>query len=253
MALPHPFFGFFVRAEPSYLPFTHRRGKRLAAEVFVMSKSTPSVETILAEAVEIAEPAQRQGFVEQACGGDGARHARLNSWSPTISRPAAFWNGPPRRWHPCGTVGWGMTESASGRARSSARTSCWSRSAKAAWGWSSSPSSTSRSAAAWRLKVIKPGMDTRQVIARFEAERQALALMDHPHIAKVLDGGTTDGRPALLRHGAGQGHADHRLLRPAPAHHPPAAGTVPRRLPGRAARASERASSTATSSRPTSW
>jgi serine/threonine protein kinase len=37
------------------------------------------------------------------------------------------------------------------------------------------------------LKVIKPGMDTRQVIARFEAERQALALMDHPNIAKVLE------------------------------------------------------------------
>ncbi len=43
------------------------------------------------------------------------------------------------------------------------------------------------------LKVIKPGMDTRQVVARFEAERQALALMDHPHIAKVLDGGETPG------------------------------------------------------------
>jgi serine/threonine protein kinase/Tfp pilus assembly protein PilF len=43
------------------------------------------------------------------------------------------------------------------------------------------------------LKIIKPGMDTRQVVARFEAERQALALMDHPHIAKVLDAGTTDG------------------------------------------------------------
>jgi serine/threonine protein kinase/tetratricopeptide (TPR) repeat protein len=41
------------------------------------------------------------------------------------------------------------------------------------------------------LKVIKPGMDTRQVVARFEAERQALALMDHPHIARVFDGGTT--------------------------------------------------------------
>jgi WD40 repeat protein/serine/threonine protein kinase len=41
------------------------------------------------------------------------------------------------------------------------------------------------------LKVLKPGMDTRQVIARFEAERQALALMDHPNIAKVFDAGTT--------------------------------------------------------------
>ncbi|MCA9215947.1 MAG: protein kinase [Planctomycetales bacterium] len=42
------------------------------------------------------------------------------------------------------------------------------------------------------LKIIKPGMDTQQVIARFEAERQALALMNHPNIAKVLDAGTTE-------------------------------------------------------------
>jgi serine/threonine protein kinase/tetratricopeptide (TPR) repeat protein len=49
------------------------------------------------------------------------------------------------------------------------------------------------------LKVIKLGMDTRQVIARFEAERQALALMDHPHIATVLDAGsTTNGRPFFV-------------------------------------------------------
>ena len=49
------------------------------------------------------------------------------------------------------------------------------------------------------LKVIKPGMDTRQVIARFEAERQALAMMDHPNIARVLDAGTTDsGRPYFV-------------------------------------------------------
>jgi serine/threonine protein kinase len=46
------------------------------------------------------------------------------------------------------------------------------------------------------IKLIKPGMDSRQVLARFEAERQALALMDHPSIAKVYDGGVTDeGRP----------------------------------------------------------
>jgi len=49
------------------------------------------------------------------------------------------------------------------------------------------------------LKVIKLGMDTKQVIARFEAERQALALMDHPNIAKVLDAGLTDtGRPYFV-------------------------------------------------------
>lgn len=49
------------------------------------------------------------------------------------------------------------------------------------------------------LKLLKPGMDTRQVIARFEAERQALALMDHPHIARVLDAGATvAGRPYFV-------------------------------------------------------
>jgi serine/threonine protein kinase/WD40 repeat protein len=49
------------------------------------------------------------------------------------------------------------------------------------------------------LKVIKPGLDGALVLARFEAERQALALMDHPHIARVLDGGTTpDGRPYFV-------------------------------------------------------
>jgi WD40 repeat protein/serine/threonine protein kinase len=49
------------------------------------------------------------------------------------------------------------------------------------------------------LKIIKPGMDSAQVIARFEAERQALAMMDHPNIARVYDGGTTDaGRPFFV-------------------------------------------------------
>ena len=49
------------------------------------------------------------------------------------------------------------------------------------------------------LKIIKPGMDSRQVIARFEAERQALAILDHQNIAKVLDAGTTEsGRPYFV-------------------------------------------------------
>ena len=48
------------------------------------------------------------------------------------------------------------------------------------------------------IKIVKAGMDTTQVVARFEAERQALAVMDHPAIAKVFDGGTTpEGRPYL--------------------------------------------------------
>jgi len=49
------------------------------------------------------------------------------------------------------------------------------------------------------LKVIKPGMDSEQIIARFEAEKQALALLDHPNIARIFDAGTTElGRPYFV-------------------------------------------------------
>jgi serine/threonine protein kinase/tetratricopeptide (TPR) repeat protein len=69
------------------------------------------------------------------------------------------------------------------------------------------------------LKVLKPGMDTRQVVARFEAERQALALMDHPNIARVLDGGeTASGRPffvmELVRGAPITDYADQHWLTP---------------------------------------
>ena len=71
------------------------------------------------------------------------------------------------------------------------------------------------------IKVVKLGMDTKQVIARFEAERQALALMDHPNIAKVLDAGRHRSTgPALLRDGVGPRGQNHRLLRPEPAFRP---------------------------------
>jgi len=48
------------------------------------------------------------------------------------------------------------------------------------------------------LKIVKLGMDTKQVVARFEAERQALALMDHPNIAKVLDAGSAAAAGVLV-------------------------------------------------------
>jgi serine/threonine protein kinase len=59
-------------------------------------------------------------------------------------------------------------------------------SARSSW-----PSRPSRWCASVALKIIKLGMDTKQVMARFEAERQALAMMDHPNIARVLDAGAT--------------------------------------------------------------
>ncbi len=89
------------------------------------------------------------------------------------------------------------------------------------------------------LKVIKPGMDTAQVIARLEAERQALALMDHPNIARFLDAGATgSGRPYFVMEAVGR-PADHRVLRPQPADADATARAVRARLPGDPARASE--------------
>jgi serine/threonine protein kinase len=64
------------------------------------------------------------------------------------------------------------------------------------------------------VKIIKAGMDTGMVIARFEAERQALAMMDHPVIAKVFDGGaTSEGRPYFAMEYVKR-RSDHDLLRP---------------------------------------
>ena len=67
------------------------------------------------------------------------------------------------------------------------------------------------------LKVIKFGMDSRRVVARFATERQVLARLDHPNFARVYDAGTTDtGRPYFAMEYV-HGMADHRLLRQAPA------------------------------------
>ena len=89
------------------------------------------------------------------------------------------------------------------------------------------------------LKLIKIGMDSRAVLARFDAERQALALMDHPNIARVYDGGTTEaGQPFFVMELV-ERRADHRVLRPQAAAGPGPAGAVRRRLPGGAARPPE--------------
>ena len=90
------------------------------------------------------------------------------------------------------------------------------------------------------LKLIKPGMDSRNVLARFESERQALALMEHPNIARVLDAGTTEGgRPFLFVMELVSGLPNHRVLRSAPPRPARPAGVVPPGLLGRSARAPE--------------
>ena len=103
------------------------------------------------------------------------------------------------------------------------------------------------------LKIIKPGMDTKEVIARFEAERQALAMMDHPNIAKVLDAGATEsGRPYFVMELV-RGIPITEYLRSEQSDHPGAAGAVRRQSARPSSMPTRRGSSIATSSRRTSW
>ena len=103
------------------------------------------------------------------------------------------------------------------------------------------------------LKVIKPGMDSRQVVARFEAERQALALMDHPNIAKVLDAGATDsGRPYFVMELV-KGVPITEFCDQQPAHARASGWSCSLRSARPCSTRIRRGSSTATSSRRTCW
>jgi WD40 repeat protein/serine/threonine protein kinase len=149
-------------------------------------------ESIFLEALQKPTPVERLAFVAQACGGDVAlrrgverllqahdRAGRFLQDDPgvaTIDHPAgqesATVIGPYKLLEQIGEGGFGVVFMAEQQ------------------------QPVRRKVA---LKVLKPGMDTRQVVARFEAERQALALMDHPNIARVFDGGATaGGRPYFV-------------------------------------------------------
>jgi WD40 repeat protein/serine/threonine protein kinase len=149
-------------------------------------------ESIFLEALQKPTPVERLAFIEQACAGDAAlrrgierllqaheRAGRFLQDEPgvaTVDHPAcdgpATVIGPYKLLEQIGEGGFGVVFMAEQQ------------------------QPVRRKVA---LKVLKPGMDTRQVVARFEAERQALALMDHPNIARVFDGGeTAGGRPYFV-------------------------------------------------------
>jgi len=152
-------------------------------------------EEILQAAVEKRTPAERAAYLDGACGPDAElralvegllkAHADAGSFleqplfesTPTRDQPQNLENtgaviGPYKLLQPIGEGGMGTV-------------------------WMAEQTRPVQRKVA--LKVIKAGMDSRQVIARFEAERQALALMDHPNIAKVLDAGATEkGRPYFV-------------------------------------------------------
>lgn len=147
-------------------------------------------------------PDQRDGFIEKACAGDPALRGRVDALfaaeaetietppgpqeARTVSRIGPDQHADPRR----------QGESSGGRV---GRYKLLERLGEGGFGtvWAAEQSEPVKRRVA--LKVIKLGMDTRQVVARFEQERQALALMDHPNIAKVFDAGVTEsGRPFFV-------------------------------------------------------
>ncbi len=163
-----------------------------------MNQSHQSLEEILfGLAVQEPTPDERAAFLEGACRGYPALRAQLDALLEAHFGAAGFLPGSPAS-GPL-PVAARSVPAEEGQARMIGRYKLLERIGVGGMGevWMAEQREPVRRRVA--LKIIKPGMDSRQVVARFEAERQALALMDHPNIAKVLDAGTTDtGRPYFV-------------------------------------------------------
>jgi serine/threonine protein kinase/tetratricopeptide (TPR) repeat protein len=151
-------------------------------------------ESVFAAAVALAG-ADRAAYLEQACAGDPALRQRVEALLRAHDRPAHFLDRPAAP--PQETVEH-VPDGVAGTLVAG-RYKLLEAIGEGGMGtvWMAEQREPVKRLVA--LKLIKPGMDSTAVLARFEAERQALALMDHPHIAKVLDGGTSDhGHPYFV-------------------------------------------------------
>ncbi len=152
-------------------------------------------EKIFADA--LALPAgERLGFLNSACGGDAELRQRIEGLLAASDAADGFMESPPLALPIAESSGSATTEIAE---KQIGRYKLLQKIGEGGCGvvYMAEQEEPVRRRVA--LKVIKLGMDTKAVIARFEAERQALALMDHPHIARVLDAGATEtGRPYFV-------------------------------------------------------
>jgi WD40 repeat protein/serine/threonine protein kinase len=161
--------------------------------------STQLERDIFLAMLEVSNPLERVERLKSACGGDATLRRRVEELLTEEQRMGAFLETPAIR-HPTGSggvVGQAVApEPLPGRI---GRYRILDRIGEGGCGvvYKAEQEEPVRRRVA--VKVIKAGMDTRSVIARFEAERQALALMDHPNIATVLDAGSTEvGRPYFV-------------------------------------------------------
>jgi len=161
-------------------------------------RPNPSREEAIFEDARILAPGQRAGYLEKACGGDAQMLQRVQLLLQADEQAGDFLETDPAAETTRRTmvVSVPVTEKPGdiiGRYKIREKLG------EGGWGavYVADQAEPVRRRVA--LKIIKLGMDTRSVIARFEAERQALAMMDHPNIAKVLDAGTTEtGRPFFV-------------------------------------------------------
>src|ERR1017187_3082057 len=164
-----------------------------------MSESSGREERIFAEALVLPE-GERQRFIVEACQGDGDLRKRVEALVRAHESAEGFMDAPPATEtediigdSPLPPV---MTEAAGSRI---CRYKLLQRLGEGGCGvvWMAEQEEPVRRRVA--LKIIKLGLDTKEVIARFEAERQALAMMGHPNISKILDAGATEtGRPFFV-------------------------------------------------------
>ena len=161
-----------------------------------MNQPDRQIVSIVGEAVEYRAAEERAAFVEKACAGDAARRARVEALLRAYEAAGNFLQGGSPPDDPLETLDEPISE------RPNTTIGPYKLLAQIGEGgfgvvFLAEQQQPIRRTVA--LKVLKPGMDTRQVVVRFEAERQALALMDHPNIARVFDGGETDtGRPYFV-------------------------------------------------------
>lgn len=161
-----------------------------------MSQAKQREEVVFEAALQLPAD-QRAGFLERTCGGDVALHQRVENLLKAFEQSGSFLREPAVP-TPTSTVVMSLPPAEKPGDRIG-RYKVLEQIGEGGCGvvYVAEQEEPVRRRVA--LKVIKLGMDTKQVIARFEAERQALAMMDHPNIAKVLDAGATEtGRPYFV-------------------------------------------------------
>jgi serine/threonine protein kinase/tetratricopeptide (TPR) repeat protein len=151
-------------------------------------------QSIFLQAIGFTAPADRAAYLDEACRGNPGLRAELDALLAAHDR---LRGAPPPEIHPAATQAVTPETEAAGSAIGPYKLIEPIGEGGMGTVWMAQQTEPVKRLVA--VKVIKAGMDSRQVIARFEAERQALALMDHPNISKVLDGGTTTGgRPYFV-------------------------------------------------------